>query len=138
HLGGYSLKGLPKAKAGEVSVDVRFTYDQNGILEVEMTVVGTERKEYLVLEQRPGKMTPEQLAQARAEMESLKFHPRDTLPNRTALDRAEALFVELTGMDRQALGALMARFRGALETQDLALIDEAREALNSAAARMRR
>lgn len=137
-LGKYLLNNLPKGKAGQVDIDVRFTYDQNGILEVEMGVVGTDRKEHLVIEQRPGKLTPEQLAQARAEMEALKFHPRDTLPNRTALDRAEALFVELTGHDRQLVGSLMAQFRAALESQDAGLIDDARETLNAAVHRLRR
>ncbi len=137
-LGKYLLNNLPRGKAGSVDIDVRFTYDQNGLLEVEMKVVGTERREHLVIEQRPGKLTPEQLARARAEMEALKFHPRDTLPNRTALDRAESLYVELTGHDRQHLGALMAQFRATLEGQDTARIDEAREALNAAAHRLRR
>jgi len=35
---------------GEVGVDVRFTYDLNGILEVDMSIVGTERSETLVIE----------------------------------------------------------------------------------------
>jgi molecular chaperone HscC len=137
-LGKYLLNNLPKGKAGSTDIDVRFTYDQNGLLEVEMKVVGTDRKEHLVIEQRPGKLTPEQLAQARAEMEALKFHPRDTLPNRTALDRAESLYVELTGTERQHLGVLMAHFRASLEGQDTHVIDEARESLNTAVHRLRR
>ena len=40
-LGEYTVRGLrPAAPAGK-SVDVRFTYDLNGILEVETTVVST-------------------------------------------------------------------------------------------------
>jgi molecular chaperone HscC len=62
-------------------------------------------------------------------MERFKFHPRDALPNVTALSRAEALFVELTGAARDELAQGMAAFRAALERQEPAEIEGAREAL---------
>jgi len=111
-------------------VDVRFTYDLNGILEVETTVVSTAKKASLVLEQTPGRMTQSQIDGARRAMARLKFHPRDALPNVTALARADALFVELSGPSREALGLGIARLRAALDTQLTESIDEAREALN--------
>ena len=37
-------------------------------------------------------------------MGRLKFHPRDSLPNRTALARADALYAELRGPEREVLG----------------------------------
>ena len=51
-------------------------------------------------------------------MAALKFHPRDTLPNRTTLARADALYTELTKLAREELGHAIAAFRGALESQD--------------------
>ena len=129
-LGEYSTPGLRPARAGEESVDVRFTYDLNGILEVETTVVSTAKKASLVLEQTPGRMTQSQIDGARRAMARLKFHPRDALPNVTALARADALFVELSGPSREALGLGIARLRAALDTQLTESIDEAREALN--------
>jgi molecular chaperone HscC len=64
-------------------------------------------------------------------LERLKFHPREALPNVTALTRAEALYVELTGPERSALGSSISHFRAALESQDSALIVTLREALLS-------
>ncbi|MGP2435544.1 Hsp70 family protein, partial [Listeria monocytogenes] len=40
---------IPKRKAGEVSLDIRFTYDVNGILEVEAKVHGSEDLHKLVI-----------------------------------------------------------------------------------------
>ena len=40
-IGDFILKGVPKAKAGEESIDVQFDYDLNGILEVKATIVST-------------------------------------------------------------------------------------------------
>jgi molecular chaperone HscC len=64
-------------------------------------------------------------------MKRIKFHPRESLPNRTALARADALFVELTGISRDELGLEIQRFHAALETQDPALINPLRERLNA-------
>lgn len=40
-IGDFLLKGVPKGKAGEESIDVQFDYDLNGILEVKATIVST-------------------------------------------------------------------------------------------------
>jgi molecular chaperone HscC len=128
-LGEYTLGGLRPLPAGEESVDVRFTYDLNGILEVDMTIVHSGKTETLVIEGAPGRLTPEQIEKAREEMQRLKFHPRDALPNTTLLSRADALFVELVGADREDLGRSIALFRAALEAQDDHQINVSRDRL---------
>ena len=52
-LGEYSLRGLPPGPAGSQSIDVRFSYDLNGLLEVDMTILSTGKRETLVVERRP-------------------------------------------------------------------------------------
>ncbi len=136
-LGEMLVTQLPHRRAGEAWVDVRFTYDLNGILEVEATVMDTGRVSHLVLERRPGKLSATQIERAREAMTRIKFHPRDSLPNRTALARADALYVETSGYERELLGQALGRLRAALETQDAALIDPAREALNALVAQLR-
>jgi molecular chaperone HscC len=128
-LGEYTVKGLPAKPAGTESVDVRFTYDLNGILEVETTIHSTGAKATMVIEQTPGRLTSDQIEKARKDMARLKFHPRDALPNTTALARADALYVELQGDDRERLGHTMALFRAALEAQHEANISALREEL---------
>ncbi len=130
-LGEYTMKVPPK-RAGDVAVDVRISYDLNGIIEVEMNIAGSSRKEHLIIERNPGQMSETQVKKAREAMEKLKFHPRESLPNRTALSRAEAVYQELRGEERLIFGALLADFRGALETQDDNLIQTLRDALNNA------
>ena len=128
-LGTYTVENLAPKPAGEESIEVRFTYDVNGILEVEMTVHSTGRVETMVIEQHPGRMTSEQLTAARAAMAKLKLHPREMLPNTATIARAEALYVELVGEPRAELGELLGDFRAVLETQDDTLIEPLREAL---------
>src|SRR5262245_64104920 len=108
-LGEYTVRGLTPRPAGEEWIDIRFTYDLNGILEVETTVGSDGSKHSLVIEKTPGRLSAEEVDAARRAMTRLKLHPRDALPNTTALTRADALFVELTGDRRELLGAAIAQ-----------------------------
>lgn len=81
-------------------------------------MLSTREAKTLVLENTPGRLSPEAIRKAREKMQALKFHPRDSLPNATALARAEALYVELTGTEREELGHSLAHFRAALDSQD--------------------
>jgi len=137
-LGEYTIKDLQPLPAGEQTFRVRFTYDLNGILEVDLTVEKTGKTETLVIEGAPGRLTDKQIKEARAAMSRLKFHPRDALPNATLLARADALYVELTGGARDELGDAMAQFRLALDSQDDRMIGGARDRLARTVNSMRR
>ena len=126
-LGEFTIYEIPAAPAGHQSISVRFTYDLNGLLEVEATVESTGKSETLLIEGAPGRLSHEEIEQARQAMQRLKFHPREALPNTTALARAEALFVELRGVERQELGEAIATFQAALASQDEELIRSQRE-----------
>ncbi len=137
-LGEYVVKDMPSGSAGAAAIDVRFTYDLNGILEVEMSLVDSDRVEHLVIERAPGKLSKDDIAKAREAMKAYKFHPRDTLPNRTTLARADALYTQLTGAPREELGHAIAVFRSALEEQDPDRIIRIREQLNTLVDALRR
>jgi len=130
-LGEWTVTEIPARGAGEEPIDVRFTYDLNGILEIDATIVSNGRTSTFVVERTPGRMSKKELEAARAGMKRLKIHPRETLPNRTALARADALYVELQGPARAELGQAIAAFAAALESQDGKLIDEIRGRLVS-------
>ncbi len=136
-LGQLRVPQVPPAPGGEQGVEVRFTYDPSGILEVEAMVLSTSRKSSVVLEEAPGQHSAEQMERTLKGFQSLKFHPRDALPNTTALARAEALFVELTGERREALATAMTGLRAALEAQDEGWITRQRESLLALLERMR-
>ncbi len=137
-LGEYTVKGIPK-KTGECQeVDIRFTYDLNGILEVDTTVIATEKVAQMVIQRAPGRMSKGEVKKARKAMQRLKVHPRELLPNTVALERANALYVEVRGGDRDRLGYIIAAFRAALDEQDAAVIAELRDDLNATVSRMKR
>jgi molecular chaperone HscC len=113
---------VPPRPAGEISVDVRFTYDVDGLLEVDVEVPETGQRRQLVIEGREHSYTPEQIAARREYLAGLKHHPRDQTENRTLLARAERLYEENLGHAREYLQQCISAFVAALETQDPHLI----------------
>ncbi|MDH3911656.1 MAG: molecular chaperone HscC [Rhodospirillales bacterium] len=127
-LGEIKLR-VPPHPAGEEAMDIRFTYDINGLLEVEATVLSTERTERLVIEQNPGVLSPEEIEKRLGALAELKIHPREHTENRTALARAERLYEERLGELRHFLGEQIAQFEAVLAYQDPREIEEARDTL---------
>ncbi len=112
---------LPQGTADH-GVDVRFTYDVNGLLQVEATVVATKEVHSLVIEGNPGLLSEQEIAQRFVALSELKIHPRDRIENRTLLARAERLYQHLRGMPREQLGREITGFETALESQDQRVI----------------
>ncbi len=125
---------VPPRAAGEVSVNVRYTYDVNGILDVDVEVEGTGLSKNLVIKELAGDVSEEEIARRRTELASLKVHPRDQEANRILTERGNRLYEQLLGREREQIGRLVDQFNLVLETQDVRLIAEARkgflEALN--------
>jgi molecular chaperone HscC len=127
-LGEFEVRGLPLGPANQ-PVDLRFTYDLNGVLEIEATVVATGKTVTHVIAKHAQGMSEAQIRAAVAAMAKLKTHPRDEEANRFVLLRAERLFKELPTELRSALGALLDGFEAALGKQDPAVIERHREEL---------
>lgn len=117
---------VPKKKDGEQIVDVRFTYDVNGLLEVEAFAHGTGETKRIIIEENPGVLSKSDIEEKFKKLQHLKIHPREKALNRAAISRGDRLFQELLGTDREQLAGAIALFEAKLETQDEAIIEEAR------------
>ena len=118
-IGALRVTGLRQRPGQEQPglADIRFSYDMNGILEVEVTALSSGKKQSLVIEQRPGTLSKKEMAAALERLKPLKFHPRDLLPNRARLERASRVYTELLGPAREQLNFLVDQFEAALATQ---------------------
>lgn len=109
---------IAPAPAGEQSIDVRYTYDINGILEVEVVTVKTGQKKRLVIEKSPGSMSEKEIEERLAVLKELKIHPRDKAENKLLLARGERMYEESLGEVRDVISNLLQDFEAALFTQD--------------------
>lgn len=119
---------VPRRPAGEVAVEVRFTYDINGLLEVDVHVPMTGERQQIVIVDDDGPSGGD-LEKQRKALEALKVHPRDSDANRAALARANRAFENHLGHARDHVARLMQTFETALETQDPRIAERAREEL---------
>ena len=127
-LGEFDVTGIPRGAAGQ-EIDIRFTYDLNGVLEVEATIVATKKRITHVITRHVRGLTPAEVARAVAEMAALKTHPREEAVNRFLIRRAERLYQELPLAERRFLDSLLIGLEEALELRDPAAIESNREAL---------
>ncbi len=129
HLGTLHVP-LPRVPRDEAGVDVRFTYDVNGLLEVEATVRVTNTRHRLVIQGNAGVLDEAEIEARLQALAALKIHPRDQTANRTLIASAERLFQQLLGEARDHVGQAIARFEAALDTQDDRRIREAQSGLH--------
>jgi molecular chaperone HscC len=127
-LGELTVDGIPKGPAGQ-EADVRFTYDLNGVLEVEVSIVLTKRKVTHIITRHARGLAAAQIDKAVEEMQALKMHPREEAAHRALLKRAERVYQELSLVAQQHLGQLLDGFEAALELQEKDTIERFRQAL---------
>lgn len=109
---------VPPDKAGAQAIDVRFTYDINGILEVEVTTQSTGLKKTIIIEKNPGLLTQEDIQRRLNELKDIKIHPRERSENRLLLARGERLYEEALGEKREEIAFLLLEFERVLASQN--------------------
>lgn len=116
---------VPPSPAGEQAVDVRYTYDINGILEVEITVLSNGLKKRAIIEKNPGYMSKDEIEKRFQELSSIKIHPREKEENKLIMAKGERLYEESTGKIRELLDYNLQVFEDILNRQDDHEIEEA-------------
>lgn len=124
-LGELSVKIPPKPK-GEVSIQVRFSYDINGLLEVDITNRDLNIEINQIFRQNSQSLSPQELEASRRKLAALKIHPREQQQNIYLLEKAKRLYEEYLGDERPYISQAVARFEAALNTQDEQTIRRAR------------
>jgi molecular chaperone HscC len=130
-LGSVSIP-VPPGRASQTTVNVRFSYDINGLLEVDVHVPQTGERRELVIVDDEAKLAPEEISQRRAALASLKVHPRDDAGNRALIARAERCFEQSLGERREFIGRCLNQFLSVVESQDTRAIQKAREQFGKA------
>lgn len=131
HLGFLDIEMPPAAPAGS-GVEVRFTYDANGLLEVDARELAGQRSASTLIRNTATQMTPAEVAEALEKLRALKRHPRDEEDNRYLLERAKRLYADRLGDDRALIQGWINQFETALNTQDARTVRTARHAFREA------
>ncbi len=115
------------ARETRVAVNVRFTYDVNGLLEVDVTVPETGETRQVLITGASGDLPAEEVAERRLALAALKVPPRETDVNRAALARGARCYETSLGEKRELIAGWLRQFEMALDAQDPHRIDSVRE-----------
>ncbi|MDC7225099.1 MAG: molecular chaperone HscC [Spirochaetales bacterium] len=109
---------LPPSEAGKIPIELRYTYDINGLLEVEVQIKKTGLKKTLIIEENPGVLSRWEIEERLEKLQKIKMHPRDQNENKALLARGERLWEEYRGSTREQIGKALSQFELLLEKQD--------------------
>ena len=104
----------------------RFSYDVNGLLEIDVQESATGEKRHLTVFDRDQEVSDADMRERREKLAALKVHPREADANRAALARATRCYEHFLGDQREEIGRMMSTFEVALDTQDPSTADRAR------------
>lgn len=108
---------VPKNDNEHEKINIRFTYDINGLLEVEVTTSDGEKKS-LLLNQNDSDLSEQEIKEAQKKMQSLKILPWEESQNRLLLERGNRLFAEHLGEIREQISKAIYDFKIALKSQN--------------------
>ncbi|MEE9395046.1 MAG: Hsp70 family protein [Planctomycetota bacterium] len=128
-VGLLKVKGVPKNAAGKEGVEVRFTYDLGGMLEVEAKVLSSGKIINKVFERSLKPLSDKERSKAMARLKQLKVDPSEKALNRDLLARADGLLEEVGPEARDQLEYYIRGFEEALETRTPRPIKETRRQL---------
>ena len=119
---------IPPRPAGEVYIDVRFSYDINGLLEVDISNSEFNISRNQTFRHNSINLSETEIQASRERLAALKVHPREQQENRYLLEKGRRLYEEYLGDQRQIIGLELMRFEKTLDGQDPAAIRHAQKA----------
>ncbi|NBA97689.1 Hsp70 family protein [Pseudomonas sp. R5(2019)] len=122
---------VPPRPAGEISLQVRFSYDHNGLLEAEVDCPLLGEKRRLVIQNNPGVLTADEVEQRLEALAALKIHPREQQANTLLIARLEHLYQASLGTLRERIDLMTSHFEQVLDSQDEQQIKDLRQQLNA-------
>lgn len=114
----------------EQEVHIRFTYDTNGILEVEVALPKQNISRAVIIKESSGNMTDEEISKCLEKLSSIKIHPRDKDVNVAIILRAERVYEESLGAVRELINREVRLFMYVLDQQNDSAIISARSRMN--------
>lgn len=129
-LGEFEIDVPPKPK-GHEQVELRISYDVNGILEVDARVLSTGEQKSMLINNSPQELTEAQIAESRKKLQALKFHPRESEAVKELMLRAESIYENSIGEEREIINLLVHEFNEVLASQEPQKIAKAIEELRS-------
>lgn len=113
---GEAVLKIPPRPSGTVSCFIRFTYDINGVLEVNIFIPATNERRQLVIVNKELKLSDAQVAEKLKEFEKIKLDPAKDEENHYLLAWGERLFVQCEGSVKEDIMRKLQNFQRVMDT----------------------
>ena len=126
---GEFLLDVPQNLAGKEAINVRFTYDINGILEVEAKVVSTGvKKSKLIIS---GDLSEEEKNEKIKMLEEIKIQSENKNKDKLLLERANRIYAEIVNTEiRNHISDYLENYQMVVATGDRIRIQKAKESFS--------
>ena len=126
---GEFLLDVPQNLAGKEAINVRFTYDINGILEVEATVVSTGvKKSKLIIN---GDLSEEEKNEKIKMLEEIKIQSENKNKDKLLLERANRIYAEIVNTEiRNHISDYLENYQMVVATGDRIRIQKVKESFS--------
>lgn len=128
HLGKMTVKVKPRP-AGEEKIKVRFTYDINGILDVDVEVESTHMTYQKTIVNKELGLSDKELQKQMEKLAELKKDPKSKEENQYLITLANALYRETSGDVRNYIAGIIDYFDRVLSEGNEAKIEHIRKRL---------
>ena len=126
---GNFLIDVPRNIAGKEAINVRFTYDINGILEVEATVVSTGLKKSKLIVN--GDLSEEEKNEKIKMLEEIKIQSENKNKDKLLLERVNRIYAELVNTEiRNHISDYLENYQMVVATGDRIRIQKAKESFS--------
>ncbi len=126
---GNFLIDVPRNIAGKEAINVRFTYDINGILEVEATVVSTGLKKSKLIVN--GDLSEEEKNEKIKMLEEIKIQSENKNKDKLLLERANRIYAEIVNTEiRNHISGYLENYKMVAATGDRIRIQKAKESFS--------
>ena len=126
---GEFLLDVPQNLAGKEAINVRFTYDINGILEVEATVVSTGLKKSKLIVN--GDLSEEEKNEKIKMLEEIKIQSENKNKDKLLLERANRIYAEIVNTEiRNHISGYLKNYQMVVATGDRIRIQKAKESFS--------
>ncbi|MBQ1521288.1 MAG: Hsp70 family protein [Erysipelotrichaceae bacterium] len=108
---------VPVGPKGQEAIEITYTYDVNALLQVEVKVLSTGLQKSVIIQNEENRISEEEAQKRMERLQYLKQNPRDDEENKLVMFRAERLYEESLGPDKDRIGNMIAEFDNALSTK---------------------
>lgn len=123
------ITDIPKGPAGSEKIEIRFTYDINGTLQVEATVLSTGKKVKELIPYQMGVMNTQQIAASKEKLQKEWNKSELYHEVKNVINRAEKVMDEASPNERAKIEGLLAKLKECLAANNANLVKKYEEEL---------